>query len=565
MAGSSRAPAGGVAGARARWLHRAGALRRLLLPVLVAVLGAAIGIALTPATRVDVGPVTATVHLRPSIDPRTVILLPPVGEVVFDTHRAPLVIEARVQSVDVRAADHLLYSDEAMRELESTAPDAITSAAIRNAGLNALLASIGAATAVGLTFRRVRRAVVSGGAALAVVAVSCGLVGATFRPQSLYQPQFDGLLSQAAYIADVGQSTAVDYSSYRTVLAEFVGQVSALYVAADSLPVAASPEDVITVLHVSDIHDNPQAYDMIRQLTGQFAVDAVVDTGDIISWGTSWENAQLATIGTLGVPYVFVSGNHDGAATVEAIAAQPNAVVLNNEITEVAGLRIAGIGDPRFAADDDSDAAGGFRDGKRAVAATAFQLGETVSEHDAASPEDPVDLALIHDPTQPEGLEGRVPLVLSGHMHTGKAELDRDGSGTDWMTLGSTGGALASGGVRPVLDGGEPLDLSTRLLHFDASTHRLIAYDDITMGGLGLVSVSIKRHQMPAEEPALEVPEGAVSPSAPLAPDESVSPGQRLPDDQRVTDPAAPGPPVGVVDPAAPAAPAGPPQDAPTG
>lgn len=521
-------------------------LRRIVAPVLVAMCGAALGTLIAPPAHVTVGPITASVQLRPSLTPRTVILLPPVGEVSFSTHHAPVAVEARVQSVDIREAEHLLFTEGALAELEKTAPEAITAAALRNATVTALLAALGAGGGVALTYRRTRRSLIAAGAAAGTVGATCLLAGATFSARAFGQPTFDGLLSQAAYVADLGQGTVADYSSYRRTLTEFVEQVSALYIAADSLPSAQdASRDVITVLHVSDIHDNPQAYDVMRQLTRQFPVDAVIDTGDIVSWGSGWENAQIAAIGTLDVPYVFIAGNHDGQSATSAVAAQPNAVVVSNEVVDVAGLRIAGIGDPRFAADDTSDA-GGFAQGKAAVAASTRQLGETIDAYDAAHPDAPVDLALVHDPTQPAGLEGRVPLVLSGHIHTPKAELDRDGSGTDWLISGSTGGALASGGVRPVLDGGAPLDLSARLLRFDAHTHRLVSYDDITMGGLGLVSVAIERHQMPEDEAPLTVPDDAPS-TAPAAP--SAPAGEVVPDGERVTDPAAPTPPVGIVGP----------------
>lgn len=507
--------------------------------LVVAILGAVVGILLVPASKVDIGPLHATVHLRPSLQSDTAILLPPVGEVAFDTHTAPVRIEARVHGVDIGAAERLLYSDEALRELESSAPEALTSAAARNAALNAALGAAGAGLAVGVTFRRVRRALIAGGSAVAVVGASVAATSLTFTPQALYQPKFDGLLSQATYVADIGQTTVADYASYRETLAEFVGQVSALYIAADSLPVGFSEDNVITLLHVSDIHDNPQAFDVIEQLEEQFSIDVVIDTGDIVSWGTPFENEILTAIGRLDSPYVFIAGNHDGASAIETVAAQPNAVVLQNEVAEVAGLRIAGIGDPRFAADDDSDVASGWQAGKDAVAASAFQLGETITAHDEAHPDQPVDLALLHDPTQPEGLEGRVPMVLSGHMHTSDVELDRNGSGTDWFTVGSTGGALASGGVRPVLEGEDPLDLTARMLYFDSETRRLIAYDDIVMGGLGLVSVSIQRSQMPADPPALEVPDGAETPATPIPTDLEQAPGEGLPDEERIT-PTAP-------------------------
>ncbi|GAA1321608.1 metallophosphoesterase [Brachybacterium rhamnosum] len=509
--------------------------------LVVAVLGAVIGVLLVPATTTQVGPLTASVHLIPSLASDTVILLPPVGEVHFDTHTAPVRIEARVQGVDVAAAEQLVSSASGLSDLARTAPEDLTRAAAINALLNALFAAGGAALAVALTFRRARRSLVAGGSAAGLVALSVAATAVTFRPQALYQPTFEGLLSEAANVADIGAGTLADYEDYRATLAEFVGQVSALYIAADSLPSAGADADLVTVLHVSDIHDNPQAFDVIAQLDDQFDLDLVIDTGDIISWGTPWENDMVARIGTLDVRYVFVSGNHDGAATSAVIAAQPNATVLDNQVTEVAGLTIAGIGDPRFAADDDSDK-GGWTAGKDAVSGAAFQLGDTVEDWDASHPEDPVDLALLHDPTQPAGLEGRVPLVLSGHMHTSKVELDRDGSGTDWLTVGSTGGALASGGVRPVLEGGEPLDLTARLLRFDAATGRLVSYDDVTMGGLGMVSVAIHRTRMPAETPELEVPADAETPATPVPTEQEVAPGEGLPDEERVTptDPSSP-------------------------
>ncbi|MGP5251502.1 metallophosphoesterase [Brachybacterium alimentarium] len=527
---------------RRRRRRRNARILHVTTTALVAILGAIVGIMLVPATRVDIGPLTASVHLKPSLSSETVMLLPPVGEVSFDTHTAPVRIEARVQGVDIAKAEALFYSDTGFSELTETAPEAITAAAAKNATLNALFAAAGAGLAVGLTFRRVRRALVAGGCTVALVGVSVVATSVTFKPESLYQPKFDGLLSQATYIADLGQATAADYQSYRSTLAEFVGQVSALYIAADSLPVGLDQENLLTVLHVSDIHDNPQAYDVIEQLNSQFAIDLVIDTGDIVSWGTPVETQQLSVIGELDVPYVFVAGNHDGAAAEAKIAEQPNATVVQNEVVTVAGLRIAGIGDPRFAADDDSDA-GGWEAGTEAMAASGFQLGDTITAYDEEHPEAPVDLALMHDPTQPQGLEGRVPLVLSGHMHTSKVELDRDGSGTDWFTVGSTGGALASGGVAPVLQGDDPLDLTARMLYFDKSTRRLVAYDDIVMGGLGLVSVSIQRSQMPPEAPELEVPEGAETPEAPIPEEQEVEPGEGLPDEERVT-PTAPSSPL---------------------
>ncbi|WP_341854992.1 hypothetical protein [Brachybacterium sp. GPGPB12] len=92
------------------------------------------------------------------------MLSPPIGEVSFDTHTAPVSIEARVKGVDVEKAEALFSSDTGFAEPQNSAPEAITAAAARNAAMNALFAAVGAGLAVSLTFRRVRRSLVAGGA-----------------------------------------------------------------------------------------------------------------------------------------------------------------------------------------------------------------------------------------------------------------------------------------------------------------------------------------------------------------------------------------------------------------
>jgi hypothetical protein len=80
------------------------------------------------------------------------------------------------------------------------------------------------------------------------------------------------------------------------------------------------------------------------------------------------------------------------------------------------------------------------------------------------------------------------------------------------------------------------------MLYFDKGTGRLVAYDDISMGGLGLVSVSIHRSQMPEEGTELSVPEDAETPEGTIPPEQEVRPGEGLPDEDRVTptDPVSP-------------------------
>ncbi|WP_309230019.1 MULTISPECIES: metallophosphoesterase [unclassified Blastococcus] len=232
----------------------------------------------------------------------------------------------------------------------------------------------------------------------------------------------------------------------------------------------------------------------MAQVVSQFQVDGVLDTGDITDWGSPPENQLISSVGTLGVPYVFIRGNHDSATTAELIAAQPNTTVLDDSATEIDGISIVGAKDPRFTpdkstGDDDAPLEVLTRSGER--------LAELVDSLDEAP-----DVALVHDPKQAPPLEGLVPLVLAGHTHDRKVtELDDGGL---LMVQGSTGGS----GLR-ALQGEYPEPLTCTVLYFAAGTGRLQAYDEITLGGLGESEVTIQRTVVPLPTPADGADDGA--------------------------------------------------------
>ena len=80
-----------------------------------------------------------------------------------------------------------------------------------------------------------------------------------------------------------------------------------------------------------------------------------------------------------------------------------------------------------------------------------------------------------------------MPLVLSGHTH--RAREGRIGRTTRLLVEGSTGG----GGLR-ALQGDEPTPLACSVLYFDPSSGELVAYDRVTVRGLGEAGVTITRH-----------------------------------------------------------------------
>jgi predicted MPP superfamily phosphohydrolase len=509
--------------------------------LLVVIAGAAAGAALAPSTTADVGPIEAQVSVVPSLSPGVRLLLPPAGEVAFDTHLAPFAVRASISRVDLEGARALINSPAALRALQGQAPDSLRDATIRAAATTALCALTGALVLSLLVYRRHWSRTGEVAAMLGLVLVVVAGTGVlTFDADKLAQPRFTGLLGQAPYVAGKASSMLTRLESYRSGLADIVSGVTTLYATSDSLPVLPAADDVVTVLHVSDVHLNPLGFDLTARLVKQFHADLVVDTGDITSWGTEVESSILARVGDAGVPYVFVRGNHDSLRTQAAVARNANAIVLDGRAVTVKGVTIAGIGDPRFTPDSaapindptpsDSPVSSGSRSPTATptlpaslpgVAASAAGAGESAGPSASATsfaespdpevragarladvvqgwndlhPDAPVAIAAVHEPYAVPPLLGHVPLVLAGHFHERSVRLDP--SGTRVMVEGSTGGAgLTSDTMHRVAEG-QPVPLKATLIYVARRGPRagqVVAYDEVTVGGFGLASVTLDR------------------------------------------------------------------------
>jgi predicted phosphodiesterase len=496
---------------RLRPTRRAGTA---LLVLVVALAGAVLGLLLGSRTPVEVGPFNAEVRLGPSATGETAVLIPPLGSLRLDTHQGPTRLTIQLGALD-QARTQAMINDPGgvTRAAQNVANDVIDG--VIRVGLGSLGAAVlGAMLLAALVFRNVRRVAWAGGLAFAMMAGSLGIAAATFRVNAVDEPRYEGLLVNApALVGDV-QQIADDYERYTDQLQSLVTNASILYTVASSID-GFAPDDTMTrVLHVSDLHLHPAAWEIMLTVVEQYNVDLIVDTGDMTDWGTEPEaEAYVSTIRLMRVPYVYVRGNHDSeTVTQPAVEAEPNAIVLDDEVETVEGLTIAGIGDPRFTPDqqtgphtDEELAAMQQRvvDAGSELAATIEQYGE------------PVNLAAVHDPRAAVPLEGLVPVVLSGHTHDRRVgpilppEEDQEGGEeialepgqTRMMVQGSTGGAGLRG-----LQGEHPEPLVMSVLYFN-EFQQLVAYDDIEVGGHGLSEASVQRHLIdPPPEPPLSGP-----------------------------------------------------------
>lgn len=460
--------------------------------LLVAAVGAWLGIILSGTVRADVGPVETGMSLRPAWTGETVVDAHPFGTLRFRSHDAPLLLRITLENIDQEEAKSLIedprLSDRLPGIIERDLRDGVQALVIRSL----LCASAGALIVSFVVFRRPKTALY-GLLAAAVALAGTGVVAAvTFKPGSLVEPRYSGVIAVAPSLVGSAESIVTRFESYRSQLTKLVTNVSKLYDTVSDLPVYDADPSSIRVLHVSDIHINPIAWNVIRSLKEQFKIDVVVDTGDISDHGTKAENKFVEEIGRLGVPYVFVRGNHDSMTTQKAVARQKNAVVLDDRTATVAGLSIYGLGDPRFTPDKSVIAESDPESLKAYGRAHSLRLARA-------------DLVAVHDPTVARGFSGTTSMVLAGHSHERSTHLLP--TGTRILVQGSTGGA----GLR-ALEHDEPTPVQASVLYFDKQTRRLQAWDDITLGGLGEQSIHIQRHVEPAPGRMIS-PEPTVAPS----------------------------------------------------
>jgi predicted phosphodiesterase len=466
-----------------------------VLPLLAGMLGAALAITFLAREDAHVGPATVRLSARPALQGSSRLAVPPFGSMSARTHLGPMEFRATVDDVDVGRLGQLLDGRQGagpggpggprFAELEATLGPLERQA--RQAGREflvriALLGLAGGVAAVVLFPRRTRRrAVRCGLGGLLATVVLLGPALATYDLGAFREPRYQGALEYApALIGDVRTGLA----RLRTLREEMtlIGRNLDRAYAALAKPPADPDSGTVRVLHISDLHLNPAGFDLAERLASQFEVAAVVDTGDMGTWGLSPEPQVAANIRRFDVPYLFVKGNHDDADMVAAVAANPNARVLDSSGVEVAGIRFFGVADPTFTPGK------GYR----------VEEFEKLKEEQSVAVADAIDrqalrpdVLLVHDGLLATYARGHVPTILEGHLHAFGTEVV-DGSR---ILQTGTAGAAGPDGLRAA----EPPPATAEILYFSPTTRRPLAVDRITVGPLES-SFSVERVLFPEGE-----------------------------------------------------------------
>lgn len=343
-------------------------LRRWLQLAMVAVAGVVAALVMTglgTRTEGSVGPGKVVLQARPGPPGKTRLQLPPVGRITAETHAAPVLLEARIDEVDIDRVQALLKEPDPQRRLVEEVRRDLRPLFGRLAVRSLILAALaGAVGGVLLPRRRWWHALVGAGAGLLAIGLLGGLTWRQFDIEAFNRPSYEGPIERAPSILSAARRHVQEFGQVRDRVRVLSAQVADLYTASAGTVAGAGTgtgagEEAgteVRVLHVSDVHSNPLGAEVTRRLAESFGVQAVLDTGDLTSFGYAIEARIGDVIAGVKVPYVFVPGNHDSAENRAALARVPNLTVLTDDVTSVGGLRIMGVADPTFTATNKIDA-----------------------------------------------------------------------------------------------------------------------------------------------------------------------------------------------------------------
>lgn len=445
------------------WLSRHGTLVRVAFVVVAGGAVAVLAQSFVSATG-DVGPGRVSLHAGWDGSGTTTIEVPPLGSVVFATHDIPLGVIARVEAVDPVAVQRLADSPGTLERVQADASSDLRSLTITLLWRSLLVATIAGVLAGALLFRRRWLYPVVGGVAGAVLigGLFAG-VWLGFSPDAFAKPKFEGALQEAPSVLAAVEKEWGNLQGVRDRMQILAGHVTELFALAAGPGSGTGTDAEVRILHVSDIHSNVIGLELTRNLASSFEVDAILDTGDLTSFGFPLESKIGELISHMSAPYYLVPGNHDTMQNRAALDLYPGLTVVDGAVIDIRGVRVLGVADPAVTANgEDTDAEANAKRDNQApkIASLVRQLQP--------------DVLAVSTLRQAADAVGQVPLVVGGNTHR---RSERIQGTTTLLTVGSTG-ATGIGSLTVETT----LPYEAEILHFRKG--RLVTLDYVVLQGV---------------------------------------------------------------------------------
>lgn len=412
----------------------------------------------------------------------TIISFPPFGQLKAKTHKSPVDIQIELKKISTpelkNLAEHAMKNENMVRSFEES-----TFGTMKKWFIKIIL--IGMTSAFIFSFliyrNRLIPSILASFIGLAIV-LSLGLsTFYTYNLNGFNQPTYSGMLSAAPWLISTAQQKIKDFTALRNKFKGMINNAGKISKKVNAWNFGLSDNNTIRVLQISDIHNNPIAFDLIKRAASDFNVDAIIDLGDITDYGTELESSFVQKISSLELPYIYVTGNHDSEKIVEEIRTQGNVIILNNSGYNFKGINFYGVNDP-----------GSTSETIAPLNAKQSSKFSTDLKNNFLKMNDRPDVLLIHNPRYASSLFGIFKYILTGHTH--KPSLTRKKK-TLQINAGTAGGA----GIR-TFEHEDGVPYSFKILHFKTNPERIMAIDSLNFSGVDQ-DFELKRKILPNDDP----------------------------------------------------------------
>ncbi|WP_353892019.1 metallophosphoesterase [Proteinivorax hydrogeniformans] len=436
--------------------------------ILLALIGSIIMVSLLSTTSFQVFAFEIDLAIQIFDRGYTEVNIPPIGTVRAQTHIPPLKLAVNLTNINLDVMEEITdpeKTEEIMALVIATITERFRVFIVRLL----VLATLGGCLAVGVFYKKPKHVLLGGVIGLVLMGILIGVTFSTYDDKAFENPEFEGILYAAPWMFGLLEESFEKLEDFSQQLEMLTVNLYTLFESIQYLDPLGTVDGDVKILHVSDIHNHPVAYDFIGQVIRSFNVDMVVDTGDITDYGTSLEAELISKLDNIDIPYVISPGNHDSPAVIERLQQMEDVIVLVDDVVDVNGVVIAGVADPS------SESTAMAVEPDEVYIQQVDKLRQTIEQ----SGKEPL-IINTHHPLISQELQGEYPLLFQGHTH--RLEVNAGDNDSIIINPGSTGAS----GIRGLLSKNE-VPYSLVLIHLKQdgeANYKVAAIDSIDVFNL---------------------------------------------------------------------------------
>lgn len=412
-------------------------------------------------------PIESDISLKISSNSGVFLDLGPLGEITYPSKRGLLKLEITPNSISPAQLNEFLKKTDYLTNYNINLKSKIEAGFIKLITKVLIISSILSFIIIFFIYKKIKYSILAVIINLFLNSLILSYSYYNFDKDKFYKPKFTGLVSITPSLIGEANDIYQNFDLYKKQLVRLVDNTTNLFLLAKQESSDISKN--IKILHVSDLHLNPLAFDLIKKVKDEFKIDIIIDTGDISDHGSKFEEYYYKEISNLIIPYIYVRGNHDSSETEISLAKNKNLINLSSGLqVMIKDITFAGVGDNRFTPDKSN------------------KNTPLVIDYDQLYNYKGSDFFITHDPLLGRDLDGIANYILAGDTH--KREIKKL-SNSYLLTQGSTGG----GGLRPYDKEGKLNDLELSILYYDNDSKKITAIDEISVSGYGRFDIRLDR------------------------------------------------------------------------